>query len=348
MSATANSLRDPRLLPGVSAFTWSRISLIAYLVGLIVWIPLFLALALNGFRNSSAGVLAVILPLILLPTIVGLISRLRQSSEKAAGYATILTSGSQLDLLDVHSGTVLWRAGEPPLRAVGLVRTFRGEQASASLNTSESEPAFPRKATNAVFRLLGFFAGLIFVVVVFSVTHRTANIGAFALTYLACAAFGGLILLLVFALTRLTIGRRIRVLSALRPNAMIFTSVGTGPLTTALAALGIVRGRNGRFPVVVTDSAMEFWDATGDAPWGSIPWGGVTRVDPDSAAIGNNVFRAVALTLDHSGTPITATLPIYGRQGIFTASSSWANQVFDEIRFHLAKRPTERPSDDAR
>jgi len=338
MSATANSLRDPRVLRGVSAFTWIRISLIASIAGMVIWSPIFLFQASQGFPRSSAGWIAVILPLIVFPTVAGVIGRVRQSTEKAAGYATILSPGSQLDLLDPHDGAVVWRVGDPPLRAVGLSGTLRGEQASPAVDSPPGGPAFPRKkVSNWVVQIVSFVFAFGVVIVVLSTTHSKPSVWGIVPIYLAFAAFGGLVLLLVFVQTRLTIGRRIRALSALRPDAMIFTSRPTGSLSQTLATLGVARAGSARFPVVVTDSAMEFWGSTGDAPWASIPWTGVTRVDPDSAPIGNNLFPAISLTLDHSGTPVTATLPIYSRQGIFSASPNWANQVFGEIRFHLVK-----------
>jgi len=340
MSATATSLRDPRLLPGVSAFTWARISLIGYLVSLIVWIPLIIFLGVGGFPRSSTGLIAVIIPLGLVPTIAALITRARQNTESAAGYATVLSSGNQLDLLDAHSGAVIWRVGDPPLRPAGLLGTLRGVQESPARERNDAEPAFPaKKASSRAFQILGSVGGLALVFIVFSATHRQVNMGSLARGYLIFAAFAGLVLLIVLLQTRLTIGRRIPAVSALRPEAMIFTSRTTRELSKDLVPLGISRGQSGRFVVVVTDSGMEFWGTSGDAPWLSIPWTEVTRVDPDSTAIGNNSFRAVSLVVQRVDEAASVTLPIYGRQGIFTASPSWANQVFDEIQFHVAKRP---------
>ncbi len=336
MSATATSLRDPRLLAGLSAFTWTRIYLAAYFFGLILWIPVLILAVLGGFTSSTSGLVLLVIPIALVPMVFGLIARWRTSKESAAGYTTILRSGGTLDLLDSRSGAVIWRVGDPPVRSVGLFGTLRGEQAAAARSASSAEAAFPpKKASSWLLQLLPFLAVIVGVIVVVASTHGRANALTIVPIYLATAAFAGLIFLIVYLQTRLTLGRRIRALSALRPESMIFTSTVTRSLPETLAALGIAGSRSGRFPVVVTESGIEFWASDGDAPWLSVPWTDVRRVDPDTAPVGNNSFRAVTFSLEHEGRPLSLTLPVYGRQAVFTASPTWANQVFDELQFHI-------------
>jgi hypothetical protein len=330
------------MLPGPSAFAITRAYLLVYLLGMLVWVPfVFLLLASDNENRTPTfwwlfGGLFVLLGV---GFVVGLIGRLRRLTERRAGYTTVLNSPLDRDLLDRHTGAVLWKAGDPAPRQPGILGIIRGDQGGAGKPRRAGEAAFPAPSPlSRVLWLLPYAAAIVVVVISVSVAKTQAQPVTFVMVYLGFVALAALLIGLVVLVTTLTLGRRIRIIAGLRPAAMIFISMRSRGLSAAVAELGTTTSASGRFPVVATDSALEFWGSTDTVPWMSIPWSDIVSVDPGSAAFGRSTFRAVTIGVQHGDRKVVLTLPLYGRQGTFNAPVPWANQIFDELQFHLAAR----------
>lgn len=342
MSATPNALRDPRLLPGASAFGITRAYFFVYLLGVLLWAPFAILLLVsdNDSRPPAIGWLfGAVFGVLGVGIVVGIVGRLRNLKERGAGYTTLLNNPLDRDLLDRHTGQVLWRAGDPAPRTPGILGIIRGDQGGSNKARGAGESAFP--APSPVSKILPFlpFAGSIVVVIVgLSIARTKTPPVEFVLIYLGFGAFGALVLGIVVLVTRLTLGRRTRAIAALRPDAMIFTSTRTRNFANAAKELGSSTSTSGRFPVVATDAGLEFWGSTGSDPWMSVSWNDIVSVDPGSVAYGRTTFRAITLAVEHGDRKVPVTLALYGRQGSFNAPAPWANQIFDEIQFHVMKR----------
>jgi hypothetical protein len=147
-----------------------------------------------------------------------------------------------------------------------------------------------------------------------------------------------LIVIIMVALV-FSMSRRVRRITVLRPGTLIFTSAKTADLTQGVSKLG---GPDylgsGRIPIVVTDEALELWDGDGDTPLLAVSWSEIVDLQPGVTAVNRNSFKAVNITVVRDDARVLLPLAIYGRRGIQSASAQWANQVFDELQFHLAKR----------
>jgi hypothetical protein len=341
MSATPNALRDPRLLPGISAFGLTRLFLLIYLLGLVAWAPFVYLLLVSGGENgtptvgSFVGIAFVVIGASLVTRFIGGLRNLR---ERQAGYTTLLNNPLDRDLLDRHTGVVLWRAGDPAPRRPGLMGIIRGDQGGPAPTRGVADSAFPAPTViSRIVPFLPFAASIAALAVGVSIARVKISPVGVVLFYLGAGAFAALVLGVVVLVTRLTLGRRIQAIAALRPNAMIFTSTRSRALATAANELGIRTSASGRFPIVAAESAIEFWGSNRSFPWMSLPWSEIVSVQPGSAPVGQNTFRAVTLVVERDARKVSITLALYGRQGTFNAPVAWANQIFDEIRFHVRK-----------
>jgi hypothetical protein len=337
MSATSGAVRDERMLSGISAFTWSRVAL-AYPLGFILLVVMF-GLDLLGWATWPGLwiLLGPAIALIVCGAIAALGSYLRQRSETEAGYTTRPGTSSNLDQLDFRTGTVIRRAGQPLLESRSLVAFVRGDSGRPRTAVAPDHPAFPPRTPIRVLAAIApGIVGVVFLVGLAVIRNMRDPFATFSL-YAWFVGIIAAVVLLFFAYTRATLVSRIRQISESRPAAMVFTSGMTPDVQKGMELLGVTQtAATGRFPVAVTDAAIEMWsNETPPALRLAVPWSEVQGIAPDSVSVSRNTFKAVDLQIVREGVAAQLPLAIYGRQGMLGASSTWANQVFDEIRHHV-------------
>jgi len=345
MSSTSDTARDERMLPGVSAFTWSRIAL-AYPLGFILLIVMF-GFNLLGWATWPGlwVLLGPAIALVACGAVAALGSYLRQRSETEAGYTTLPGVSPNLDQLDFRTGVIIRQAGEPLLAVRGVPAYLRGDPGRPLPALGIDQPAFPPLTpARALARLVPGIVALV-VIIVITLARGIRDPLEFVTIYGVIIGLLGFFYLLFFLITRVTLVSRIQQIAGERPAAMIFTSGMTPDIQKGMERLGVAQASSsGRFPVAVTDSAIELW--SNEAPPVlrlAVPWSDVHAVAPDSVSISRNQFKAIDVQVVRDDIAVQLPLGIYGRQGMASASSAWANQVFDEIRHHLVARPEARP-----
>jgi len=327
------------MLSGVSAFTWARVYSICYPVGFVLLLlgAVDLGLAHSFFPPALLYFPAVLIISIAVVGVIGFF--LRRRSELEAGYTTLYASAN-VDQLDHRTGQLIRHAGEPMLSAPGLFRRRDDHAIPIPAPPDAAAPAFPPRSLGSRVVSTGGSI-LIFAIVITAAALRGASHGAGlqgALTTLAWTI--GLLLvvaLAVFIGVRVTVARRVRRVSTLRPGVMIFTSTKTSDLIQGAVKLGVQLGPTGRFQVATTDADLELWDSDRDAPSLSVPWTEIVGLEPGKTWVGRTVFKSVDISVARDGQKVLLPFPIYGQQAFLAASSAWANQIFDEIQFHLAK-----------
>jgi hypothetical protein len=328
------------MLSGIPAFTWARVCSIAYPIGLGLMV---LGLLDMGVARSALPPAVMYVPagIALATAGIGFIGfLLRRRSEFEAGYTTLYTSPN-VDQLDHRTGLVIRQAGSPLLVAPSLFRRRSVGAATLPPARDQTSAAFPPRSVGNRVVSTGVSI-LVAVIVIAGVAARGASHGGGllgALTTLAWA-FGimAVIAAAVFIGVRTTVSRRVRQVASRRPGAMIFTSTKTADLVQGAVKLGAQIGGTGRFQVVTTDADLELWDGEAETPALSIPWSEVAGLEPGVATVGRTPFKSLDLSVVRDGQKVLLSLPIYGQQAFLPASSAWANQIFDELQFHLVTR----------